>query len=251
MNEIKLFENPEFGQVRVLEQEGEPWFVGKDVATLLGYKDTSDALKKHVDDEDKLTRQFADSGQNREMYIINESGLYSLILRSQLPEAKAFKRWITHEVIPSIRKTGGYIQGQETLSDEELLEKALLVAQRRIAERERQLEEKTKQVELMQPKADYFDALVDANLLTNFRDAAKELGVGQKELIDFCLESGFVYRTATGRIRPRKEYTGAANMFVLKDFHDGDRAGVQTLITPRGKESLRMYLYSRIGRMPI
>lgn len=251
MNEIKLFENPEFGQVRVLELEGEPWFVGKDVAEVLGYADPNKAIAMHVDDEDKLNDKTASSLGQRGGWFINESGLYSLILRSQLPEAKSFKRWITHEVIPSIRKTGGYIAGQETLSDEELLEKALLVAQRRIAERERQLEEKTRQVELMQPKADYFDALVDANLLTNFRDAAKELGVGQKELIDFCLESGFIYRTPTGQIRPRKEYTGAANMFVLKDFHDGDRAGVQTLITPRGKESLRMYLYSRIGRMPI
>lgn len=248
MNEIKIFENPAFGQVRVLEQDGEPWFVGKDVANTLGYTNPQKAIRDHVDEEDKgVNDSFTVNGTPA--ILINESGLYSLILRSQLPEAKAFKRWITHEVIPSIRKTGGYIQGQETLSDEELLEKALLVAQRRIAERERQLEEKTRQVELMQPKADYFDALVDANLLTNFRDAAKELGVGQKELIDFCLESGFIYRTATGRIRPRKEYTG--DMFVLKDFHDGDRAGVQTLITPRGKESLRMYLYSRIGRLPI
>jgi len=249
MNEIKLFENPEFGQVRVLEQDGEPWFVGKDVANMLGYQNSRKALADHVDEEDKGVTKCDTLGGMQDTVIINESGLYSLILRSQLPEAKAFKRWITHEVIPSIRKTGGYIQGQETLSDEELLEKALLVAQRRIAERERQLEEKTRQVELMQPKADYFDALVDANLLTNFRDAAKELGVGQKELIDFCLESGFIYRTPTGKIRPRKEFTG--DMFVLKDFHDGDRAGVQTLITPRGKESLRMYLYSRIGRLPI
>lgn len=248
MNEIKIFDNPEFGQVRVLEQEGEPWFVGKDVATLLGYTNPQKAIRDHVDEEDKgVNDSFTVNGTPA--ILINESGLYSLILRSQLPEAKAFKRWITHEVIPSIRKTGGYIAGQEQMSDEELLEKALLVAQRRIAERERQLEEKTRQVELMQPKADYFDALVDANLLTNFRDAAKELGVGQKELIDFCLESGFIYRTATGKIRPRKEYTG--DMFVLKDFHDGVRAGVQTLITPRGKESLRMYLYSRIGRLPI
>ena len=249
MNEIKTFENPAFGEVRAVEKDGEPWFIGKDIATVLGYTNPLKAVRDHVDDEDKGVNEMDTPGGKQTFVCINESGLYSLILRSQLPEAKAFKRWITHEVIPSIRKTGGYIAGQETLSDEELLEKALLVAQRRIAERERQLEEKTRQVELMQPKADYFDALVDANLLTNFRDAAKELGVGQKELIDFCLESGFIYRTATGAIRPRKEYTGT--MFVLKDFHDGVRAGVQTLITPRGKESLRMYLYSRIGRLPI
>ena len=108
MNELKVFENPTFGQVRTVEIDNEPWFVGKDVAEALGYRDTSDALKKHVDADDKLTRRFADSGQAREMYIINESGLYSLILSSKLPGAKEFKRWVTSEVIPSIRKTGGY-----------------------------------------------------------------------------------------------------------------------------------------------
>lgn len=108
MSELQIFENAEFGSIRILEVNGEPWFVGKDVAEMLGYKDTSDALKKHVDAEDKLTRQFADSGQNRQMYIINESGLYSLILSSKLPTAKQFKRWVTNEVLPSIRKTGTY-----------------------------------------------------------------------------------------------------------------------------------------------
>lgn len=111
MNEIKIFENVEFGQIRTVEIDGEPWLVGKDVAEALGYKDTSDALKKHVDADDKLTRRFADSGQNREMYIINESGLYALIFGSKLPTAKKFKHWVTSEVLPSIRKTGGYTMG--------------------------------------------------------------------------------------------------------------------------------------------
>ena len=105
---IKIFENEEFGQVRTINIDGEPWFVGKDVAKILGYKDTSDAMRRHVDDEDKLTRCFTDSGQKRELYIINESGLYSVILSSKLPSAKRFKRWVTSEVLPVIRKTGSY-----------------------------------------------------------------------------------------------------------------------------------------------
>ena len=109
MDELQIFENPEFGTIRSVEVEGEPWLVGKDVAAALGYTDTSDALKRHVDDGDKLTRRFTDSGQSREMYIINESGLYSLILSSKLPGAKKFKRWVTSEVLPSIRKSGGYL----------------------------------------------------------------------------------------------------------------------------------------------
>ena len=108
MNELKIFKNEAFGEIRTVEIGGEPWFVGKDVAEVLGYKDTADSIKKHVDDEDKLTRRFTDSGQSREMYIINESGLYSLILSSKLPNAKAFKRWVTSEVLPAIRKHGLY-----------------------------------------------------------------------------------------------------------------------------------------------
>ena len=107
-NQIQVFKNTEFGNIRTLEIDGEPYFVGKDVATALGYRDTSDALKKHVDIDDKLSRQFADSGQNRTMYVINESGLYALILGSKLDGAKRFKRWVTSEVLPSIRKTGAY-----------------------------------------------------------------------------------------------------------------------------------------------
>ena len=129
MEELKLFNNPEFGTIRVISIEDEPWLVGKDVAQALGYTDTDQALRRHVDDEDKLTRNFDGSGQNRSMTIINESGLYSLVLSSKLPTARKFRRWVTAEVLPSIRKTGGYIQGQQELSPEELMAKALLVAQ--------------------------------------------------------------------------------------------------------------------------
>lgn len=107
----------EFGKVRVVEVDGEPWMVGKDVAAALGYSDTDQALRKHVDDEDKLTRQFNGSGQSRSATIINESGLYSLVLSSKLPGAKKFRRWVTSEVLPSIRRHGGYIAGQEQMSD--------------------------------------------------------------------------------------------------------------------------------------
>lgn len=108
MNNLQIFNSPDFGQVRIVQQGGEPWFVGRDVAEILGYSNTKDAIAKHVDDEDKLGAQIATSGQNRNMTIINESGLYSLILSSKMPKAKEFKRWVTSEVIPAIRKTGKY-----------------------------------------------------------------------------------------------------------------------------------------------
>ena len=113
MSELEIFNNEEFGQVRSVEVEGKPYFVAKDIAIALGYSDTSDAIKRHVEEEDKLTRCFTDSGQNRNMIIINESGLYSLILSSKLPSAKEFKRWITSDVLPKIRKTGGYVNNDD------------------------------------------------------------------------------------------------------------------------------------------
>jgi len=113
--DLQIFTSPEFGQIRTVTIDGESWFVGKDVATALGYSDTDQALRKHVDNEDKLTRRFDGSGQNRQMTIINESGLYSLILSSKLPSAKKFKRWVTSEVLPSIRKTGSYEIPQQTV----------------------------------------------------------------------------------------------------------------------------------------
>lgn len=108
MNELQIFENKEFGKIRTVEINNEPYFVGKDVADILGYSNTRDALSKHIDDEDKLTSQITTAGQNRNVIVINESGLYSLILSSKLPTAKKFKRWVTSEVLPSIRKHGMY-----------------------------------------------------------------------------------------------------------------------------------------------
>ena len=109
MQELQIFNSPEFGQIRTIERGGEPWFVGKDVAEALGYANARNAVPDHVDDEDKLRTQIEYAGQKREVTLINESGLYSLVLSSKLPGAKQFKRWITSEVIPSIRKHDAYM----------------------------------------------------------------------------------------------------------------------------------------------
>lgn len=117
MNELRIFENQEFGQIRVVEQNGEPWFVGKDVAEALGYADLNKAIAMHVDTEDKLNDKTSSSLGQRGGWLINESGLYSLILSSKLPSAKKFKRWVTSEVLPSIRKHGEYATPQRTEAD--------------------------------------------------------------------------------------------------------------------------------------
>ena len=133
MNELRIFNNTDFGDVRTVEKDGNIWFVGKDVAEALGYSNPSNAVISHVDDEDKLRTQIKYAGQNREVSIINESGLYSLVLSSKLPSAKAFKRWITSEVIPSIRKTGSYNKPskQPTTQQEQRAKAMLLNAQSR------------------------------------------------------------------------------------------------------------------------
>lgn len=133
MNELMIFNDPEFGTIRAVEIDGEPWMVGKDVAAALGYSDTDQALRKHVDDEDKLTRRIDGSGQNRNMTVINESGLYSLVLSSKLPGAKKFRRWVTSEVLPSIRKTGTYTAASKELQAIFMLDRRTVEHEQRIA----------------------------------------------------------------------------------------------------------------------
>ena len=140
--EVTVFKNlvhPEFGELRTVEIDGKPWFVGKDVAAALGYSDAFGALKKHVDTEDKLVCQIDSAGQRRGATIINESGLYSLILSSKLPSAKEFKHWVTAEVLPSIRKNGAYIRNQENMTPEQLVAAGLIAAQKIIEEREKEI----------------------------------------------------------------------------------------------------------------
>lgn len=199
MNNLQIFNSPEFGRVRTIQQNGEPWFVGKDVADILGYKDTSDAMKKHVDIEDKLTRRFADSGQNREMYIINESGLYSLILSSKMPKAKEFKRWVTSEVIPAIRKTGGYIAGSENMTDAEIMAKAVLVAQSTIQQRDQRIKELESDVAAAKPKVLFADAVSASDSTILIGDLAKILKqnghpIGQKRLFNWMREQGYLIK---------------------------------------------------------
>ena len=240
MTNIQIFNNTQFGQVRAVTIDGEPWFVGKDVAEKLGYSDAFGALKKHVDYEDKQNCQNDSFESPRGMTIINESGLYSLVLSSKLPTAKAFKLWITSEVIPSIRKNGGYINGQDQLSPEELMARALVVAQQTLADRERRISELTVTNQIMQPKAEYFDQIVDRNLLTNFRETAKQLGIKEKSFIQFLIDHKYLYRDKRGKLMPYADKNNG--LFEVKEcFNDKTQwSGTQTLITPKGRETFRL-----------
>lgn len=190
MNEIKIFENQEFGKVRALEIDGKPYFLGKDVADALGYTNPQKAIRDHVDIEDKLSERFVLSGQNREATVISESGLYSLVLSSKLESAKRFKRWVTSEVLPSIRQTGGY---QMTMPQgKELLALAVLEAQKTI-------EAQNKDIERMKPKEIFADAVSASHTTILIGELAKLLrqngiDIGQNRLFDWMRKNGYLIR---------------------------------------------------------
>lgn len=190
MNELKIFKNEDFGEVRTITLNNEPWFVGKDVAEILGYANTRDALSKRVDEEDKGVAICDTLGGKQDLIVINESGLYSLILSSKLPTAKKFKHWVTSEVLPSIRKNGGYIANQEELSSEEILAKALVVAQRVI-------ENKDKQIAEMKPKALFADSVATSHTTILIGELAKILKgngveIGQNRLFQWLRDNGYL-----------------------------------------------------------
>ena len=235
MSSLITFENMEFGKLTVMEKDGEFFFIGKEVAEKLGYSNTRDALVRHVDIDDKADVVFHDGRQRRSMVSINESGLYSLILSSKLPQAKEFKKWITTEVLPSIRKNGGYIKNQEKMSNEEILANAVLLANHLIAEKEKIIED-------LEPKAKYFDELVNNNLLTNFRNTAKELHIPQKVFIQFLLEKELIYRDKKNRLLPYAKNN--KGYFEVKEWcrNDNDAVGIQTFITPKGRHFLLLLI---------
>ena len=241
-SDMQIFKNEQFGEIRTVVIDGEPWFVAVDVCRALEIVNSRDALTR-IDEDEKGVVLTDTPGGKQEVTTVNEPGLYSLVLGSRKPEAKVFKRWITHEVIPSIRKNGGYIAGQETMSDVELMARALIVAQNVIEEKNRQISGLTAENFLMKPKAEYFDDLVDRKLLTNFRDTAKEFHIGQKRFIAFLTDNGYAYRDARGRILPHQKHVDAG-LFELKECRSERSrwAGMQTLITPRGRETFRLLL---------
>ena len=243
-NEIQIFSNEEFGEIRTLAIDDEPWLVGKDVAEILGYANPNEAISDHVDDEDKLNSKtlssFSANLGQRGGWLINESGLYSLIMSSKLPAAKKFKRWVTSEVLPSIRKNGGYIAGQESMTPAELMASALLMAQRTLAEREARIADLTVQNQIMQPKAEYFDELCDRETLTGIYETAKELGVAPRKFTADLVKHRYLYRGKKGQLLPYVSKNDG--LFVLKETFNNQTkwSGTQTLITVKGRELFRM-----------
>lgn len=236
MNNIQIFKY-ENNDVRTVEMNGEPWFVLKDVCGVLGLSNHKVTAQRLDRDEVSQTYLTDSIGRKQETTVINESGLYSVILRSDKPEAKPFRKWVTSEVLPSIRKNGGYIAGQEQMTPEELMAKALLVANKTLAERDARISELTVQNTIMQPKAEYFDELVDRNTLTNFRETAKELGISEKAFIRFLIDKKYIFRNQRGKLMAYADRSDG--LFEVKECYNEKTnwSGIQTLVTPKGRET--------------
>lgn len=234
MNDIKVFENDAFGSVRTMDMEGEVWFVGKDVAEILGYTNPSKALADHVDEEDKLNNESLSSLGQRGGWLINESGLYSLVLSSKLSTAKQFKRWITKEVIPSIRKTGGYFATPKTYVE----------ALRALADAEEEKERLALENEEMKPKADFYDNVTGSSDTIEIGEVAKVLncGIGRNKLFDFLRKEKVLMKNNI----PKQHFVDEGYFRVIETKYtkpNGDVSiNLKTVVYQKGVDYIRKLL---------
>lgn len=248
--DLKIFNNPKFGEIRTIEEEGKVLFCGRDVAKALGYANTQDALSRHC--RGVVKRDLIDAlGRKQEASFIPEGDIYRLAAKSELPGAGEFESWIFDEVLPSIRRNGAYMTPETLeaaiLSPDYLLK--VVTALKDETDKRKALEAANASLvvdnQIMAPKAEYFDELVDRNLLTNFRETAKQLEVKEKDFISFLIDHKYIYRDKRGRIMPYAEKN--SGLFEIKESYNEKTkwSGTQTLITPKGRETFRLlYLKS-------
>lgn len=233
-SKLSIFENEQFGQIRATLKDGQPLFVAIDVCKALEIDPT--ATRRLDDDEKNTLRLTQGTSGNPNVTVITEPGLYTLILGSRKPEAKAFKRWVTHEIIPSIRKTGGYISGQETMSDADLMARALLVAQRQIDERNRTIER-------MKPKEIFADAVSASHTSILMGDMAKLLkqngiDVGQKRLFEWMREHGYLIKQRGGSWNLPTQRSMEQQLFEVKETavtHSDGHISISKTVKVTGK----------------
>ena len=234
--EVQIFNHPEFGEIRTMMMtDGQVGFVGKDVAEVLGYSNTRDAIRKHVDDEDKTTVAICDTGSNykTQVIIINESGLYSLILSSKLPKAREFKHWVTSEVLPQIRRTGGYIPVKEEDDEKTILCKALMIYKRTIEEKEALLEQQ-------KPMVVFAEAVTSCEDSILIRDLAKLLTqngvtIGQARLFYWMRLHGYLFQRETRPIQKWVERGLFDTTVTLVNTHHGTKERITTKVTGKGQ----------------
>ncbi|MBR4044906.1 MAG: phage antirepressor KilAC domain-containing protein [Bacteroidaceae bacterium] len=246
MNEIQIFQNQEFGAIRTMSNEqGEALFCAKDVAEALGYSNGRDAVRKHVDGEDKTTVAICDTGSNykSQAVFINESGLYALILSSKLESAKRFKHWVTSEVLPSIRKQGGYMIARPDESDEIILARALQIMQATLARRDEQIAK-------LKPRADYADHVLDSVSCFTVTQIGKELGMTGHDLNVLLCQMGIQY-AQSGQYLLYADYARqglAKNRTFSREANDGTLHTRTYLVwTERGRDFIHRLLDKRLA----
>jgi len=242
-NNLAVFNSEEFGELRTIMIEGEPWFVANDVCTIL---DINRTQTRRLDDDEKGVCSMHTPGGEQNVGIVNEYGLYNLILGSRKPEAKAFRRWITHEVLPSIRRHGVYATNsalKKFLDNPELIMELGAVMLR---ERDR-ANALSDELKLARPKAEYFDTFISPGDCTNIRNTAKELQVPERQFCRFLLESKLMYRSPAGTLMPYSK-SQKDGLFIVKDFYSKSGFfGAYSLITPKGKDLIRTMLCKAAG----
>ena len=231
MNHVEIFKNPEFGSVRIIEENGKYLFCGTDVARALGYARPNEAVSKHC--KGTLKRRTPTAGGIQEMLFIPEGDVYRLIVHSKLPSAERFERWVFDEVLPSIRKHGAYMTKEKLWEVATSPEVLLKLCTDLLAEREENAALREENARLA-GKAAFYDLFIDLKHSTNLRTTAKELVVPERQFVRFLLEQRFVYRTASGNVLP---YAKPSNngLFCVKDFCNHGHIGSYTLVTPQGK----------------
>ena len=249
MQELKIFESTEFGAVRALEIDGAPWFVGKDVTDILGYQNPSEALSDHVDDEDKLNSKTLSSLGQRGGWLINESGLYSLVLSSKLPAAKAFKRWVTSEVLPTIRRHGLYAIDDIIANPDLGIQALMALKAEREARKALEVDNKIKdqQIAELKPKASYYDLILQCSGLLSVTEIAKDYGLSAKALNKMLHDLGIQFSQSGVWLLYSKYQSCGYTQTKTQNYSkpDGTQgARVHTYWTQKG----RLFLYDLLKR---
>ena len=234
MNELEIFKNEEFGEIRTITINNEPWFVSKDVAFVLGYSNPRDAISKHVDVEDKGVAKCDTLGGSQDLTVINESGLYSLILSSKLPTAKKFKHWVTSEVLPTIRKHGAYMTDEKAF---DVLHNAGGLADL-LQQAAEQLKQKDVQIERMKPKALFADAVASSKnsiLIGELAKIIKAKGydIGQNKLFTWMRENGYLMKTGEAYNQPTQKSMELGLMEIKKSTINNPDGSIRTTTTTK------------------
>ncbi|OAK18682.1 antirepressor [Bacillus wiedmannii] len=231
MTNVQVFENG-LGELRVVEERGTTWFIAKDVADILEYSETS-AMTRYLDEDELMSVKL--TGMNMKSVLVNESGLYSAIMQSKKPQAKAFKKWVTSEILPSIRRDGGYMVAHEEETEEDLIARALILAQKTLARKEKQLKEQA-------PKVEYHDKVLSIEGFSTVTDTAKSLGIqSAQQLHKMLIQKGIIYMSRRGSHLHTAKYNYMKEQGMIQ-YKTTEKKKLQLLISEAGKKEIARLL---------